>query len=75
MTKETRGAGLAGMKDDLQKSYNATEKLGNEDEEKFYDPNDQADNYTDVDKIKDDATDKEGFELFDDNDIQPNVKP
>ena len=74
-TKQTMGAGLAGMKDDLQKSYNATEKLGAVDEEKFYDPENQGDNYTDVDKVKDDVTDKEGFEMFDEDEvIQPAVQ-
>ena len=75
-TKQTMGAGLAGIKDDLQRSYNATEKMGMADEEKFYDPENQVENYTEIDRVKDDVTDKEGFELFDENEvIQPAHQP
>ena len=36
----TRGTGLAAMKDDLNKSYNATEKMQPGNNEQFYDPKD-----------------------------------
>ena len=48
--------------------------MGAIDEEKFYDPENQGDNYTDVDKVKDDVTDKEGFEMFDEDEIIQPVK-
>ena len=72
MTKETRGTDLAAMKDDMAKSYNATEKMAAVEEEQLYDPADQIEANTDIDKVIDNQSDGEGLEmLYGDEEINP----
>ena len=73
MTKETRGAGLADMRDEVGKSLAMTEKMKPQaTDEKFFDPN-QIDQFTEVDKNKDVDKESNNLGLIDDEefDLQP----
>lgn len=68
-TVQTRGANLADVQDNVNKSFAATEKMRPQ-EDKFFDDQANMDQYTDVGKIKSQKHSEhelpDGLDLFDD---------
>lgn len=72
MTEETRGRHLADVAD-LNRSYNATEKLNPGDDEMMYDPNAQQETYTEVGNQQEEQLeiDENNKNIFDEIDEEP----